>query len=202
MYPCWNESAKPGISLIEVIQLTSVGYLAMKSEPSKAKYERFVVELLPRLNSIAQNLAYPNLELAKDMVQETIIKGYQAYNSGKLDLSSKTLAWMTTVIRNEFLMARRKDKRIIEQGEDTESYFPAHDGDRDFENANLRKVLQEALLDLPEDQRDCVVLVDLQRFDYEEAAEILGVPVGTVRSRLSRARLKLAGRLSFLVQPS
>jgi RNA polymerase sigma-70 factor, ECF subfamily len=177
-------------------------FLPSQELPTKSKYERFVAELLPRLNSIAQSVSYPNNEQAKDLVQESVIKGYQAYMNGKLDLTPKTLAWMTTVIRNEFLMSRRKDRRIVDLGEDSESTFPSHDGDRDFENANLRRILQDALLELPEDQRDCVVLVDVQRFDYEEAADILGIPVGTVRSRLSRGRLKLAGRLSFLVPTS
>jgi RNA polymerase sigma-70 factor, ECF subfamily len=185
-----------------VIQAAMQGYSGGQQTPNKAKYEKFVTELLPRLNSIAQSMTYPNFELAKDIVQETIVKGYQAYQQGKLDLSSKTLAWMTTVARNEFLMSKRKDKRVVEMTDEAETTMASHDGHLEFENISLRQVLQDALMELNEEQRDCVVLVDIQRFDYEEAAEILGVPVGTVRSRLSRGRLKLAGKLNFLVEKS
>ena len=158
-------------------------------------YETYISALLPKLNSLATSFTRPDLDLAKDLVQEAVIKGYQAYMNGRLVLDDRAKAWFATVIRNEFLMVRRKNKRLVGELDDQTI---GTDGRKDFENVGLREVLREAIESLPEDQRECVVLIDIQEFDYEEAANILQVPVGTVRSRLSRARMKLAARLHSL----
>ena len=134
----------------------------------------------------------PDSDLAKDLVQEAVIRGYQTYIVGGLVLDDRAKAWFATVIRNEFLMFRRKNKRIVAEASDREI---GSDGNKEFENAALREVLRQAIDELPNDQRECVVLIDINEFDYEEAATVLKIPVGTVRSRLSRARLKLATRL-------
>jgi RNA polymerase sigma-70 factor, ECF subfamily len=164
--------------------VTSVG--------KREQYETYMSALLPKLNSLAAGFTRPDQDLAKDLVQEAIIKGYQTYILGGLILDDRAKAWFATVIRNEFLMHRRKNKRLV--GELDEQYCGT-DGRKEFENVGLRDVLQRAIEELPEDQRECVVLIDINEFDYEEAAKILKVPVGTVRSRLSRARMKLASRL-------
>lgn len=172
------------------------------SKPRREDFERFLIPLLPRLNAFARQLAGSNSEQARDIAQEAIVKGFQAYMAGKLDLSDRTMSWLATVARNEFLMMKRKDRRLVDIAEEDggyESQLPPHDGQREADNAATREILQQALAELPEDQRDVVQLVDMNQFDYEEAAEILGIPVGTVRSRLSRARLKLAARLHFMV---
>lgn len=164
-------------------------------QPQREQYESFISSLLPRLNSLALTFARPDFDLAKDLVQDAVIKGYQAFMKGGLTLDDRSKAWFATVIRNEFLMHRRKSKRLV--GEPDEQQVGT-DGRKDFENAGLREVLQQAIRELPDDQRECIVLIDIQEFDYEEAAKILQIPVGTVRSRLSRARMKLASRLHSL----
>jgi RNA polymerase sigma-70 factor (ECF subfamily) len=165
--------------------------LASKSNKREV-YETYISMLLPKLNSLARCLTRPDRDLAQDLVQEAVIKGYQAYMSGSLILDVRAKAWFATVIRNEYLMIRRKDKRLVGELDDQ---FAGDDGRQDFENAGLRDVLQRAIEELPEEQRECVVLIDIQEFDYEQAATILKIPVGTVRSRLSRARMRLATRL-------
>jgi RNA polymerase sigma-70 factor (ECF subfamily) len=178
--------------------LPAFGVVQKEKKIDPQDYENFVGAILTKLNHFASALTYPNRELAKDLVQEAIVKGFQQYRAGGLELSGKTLGWFLTVIRNEFLMVKRKDKRIVDTEEGAENWFPSHDGDRDLQNAGLREVLSIAIQELPEDQRECVILVDIHQYDYEEAATTLGIPVGTVRSRLSRGRLKLAGKLAYL----
>ena len=158
----------------------------------REQYESYITALLPKLNSLATSYTRSDQDLAKDLVQEAVIKGYQTFVSGGLILDERAKAWFGTVIRNEFLMYRRKNKRLVGELDDQHA---GQDGRKDFENIGLWDVLQRAIEELPEDQRECVVLVDINEFDYEEAAKILKVPVGTVRSRLSRARMKLASRL-------
>lgn len=177
----------------------------MSTVPRREDFENFIVPLLPRLNAFARQLAGSNSEIARDIAQEAIVKGFQSFMAGKLELSDRTMSWLATVARNEFLMMKRKDRRIVEFSEEEGGYeaqLPPHDGQRDADNSDTRAILHQALRELPEDQREVVELVDMNQFDYEEAADILGIPVGTVRSRLSRARLKLAARLHFMVNPS
>ena len=158
-------------------------------------YEEYISILLPKLNSLAFCFSRPDHDLAKDLVQEAVIKGYQAFMNGGLVLNDQSKAWFATVIRNEFLMVKRKNKRLAGEIDDQQVGI---DGRKEFENAGLRDVIQQAIEELPLDQRECVVLIDINEFDYEEAAKILQVPIGTVRSRLSRARMKLASRLHSL----
>ncbi|MBI1334600.1 MAG: RNA polymerase sigma factor [Armatimonadetes bacterium] len=168
---------------------------AAPGQQTRSDYERFLASHLPRLNSLAFSYTRPDHELAKDIVQEAVIKGYQAYMNRTLCLDNQAKAWFATVIRNEFLMHKRKNKRIAGPPDEQ---TPGIDGRREFENVGLRDVLTRAIDELPDDQRECVVLVDIHQFDYEETAAILQIAVGTVRSRLSRARMKLASRLNSL----
>jgi RNA polymerase sigma-70 factor (ECF subfamily) len=163
-----------------------------KKTNKREEYESYIATLLPKLNSLATGFTRPDNDLAKDLVQEAVIKGYQSYMNGGLVLDDRAKAWFATVIRNEFLMVRRKNKRLIGELDDE---FIGTDGRKDFENVGLRDVLNQAIAELPDDQRECILLIDLHQFDYDEAAKILQVPVGTIRSRLSRARMKLATRL-------
>ncbi len=80
--------------------------------PQREQYETYIANLLPKLNSLAICFARPDFDLAKDLVQESVIKGYQAFMNGGLTLDDRTKAWFATVIRNEFLMHRRKNKRL------------------------------------------------------------------------------------------
>ena len=173
---------------VAIAQPLEMGTMFGKRE----KYELYISGLLPKLNCLAIAFTRPDHDLSKDLVQEAVIKGYQAFMSGSLILDDRSKAWFATVIRNEYLMHRRKDKRLVGELDDQHS---GSDGRKEFENIGLRDVLQRAIDELPDDQRECVILIDINEFDYEEAATILKIPVGTVRSRLSRARMKLASRL-------
>ena len=182
----------------------TMGKMITSGAPRREDFEKFLVPLLPRLNAFTRQLAGSNNELAKDIAQEAVVKGFQSFMAGKLELSDRTMSWLATVARNEFLMMKRKDRRIVEFSDEEGGYeaqLPPHDGKRDTDDSDTREVLNQALKELPDDQREVVELVDMNQFDYEEAADILGIPVGTVRSRLSRGRLKLAAKLHFMVNP-
>ena len=166
-----------------------------KEGPVRQDFEHFVATHLPKFSALAYSFSRPDHDLAKDFVQEAIIKGYQAFMNGSLVLDSQARAWFSTVIRNEFLMHRRKSKRLTVE---LDAETVGSDGRVDFETLSTRELILNAIDELPDDQRDCVVLVDLHQSDYDEAAKVLGIPVGTVRSRLSRARVKLASRLNIL----
>jgi RNA polymerase sigma-70 factor (ECF subfamily) len=160
-------------------------------------YERCIKELLPRLNRYAFFVSGGNAELARDIVQEAVITGFQQHQKGVLVLGSTTAAWFTTVIRNNYLkhhmQARRAPIVPIENDE-----VLTVNGITEFEHVHQREVIQKGLQTLSLEHRQCVEMIDMGGFSYDEVAEIMGVPVGTVRSRLARARMKLAALLISL----
>ncbi len=156
---------------------------------------------------IARSFAPLDLDTAQDLVQEVVVKGFQYYREGRLDLGLGIKSWFGTAIRHEHLMRLRKDKRLVRSVEITDdpgtgpSVSPAsalgnpHDA---LESSSISPALVEEIMALPDIQRQVVVLVDLEELSYEEAAEVLEIPVGTVRSRLFRGRMKLACALAPL----
>jgi RNA polymerase sigma-70 factor, ECF subfamily len=172
--------------------------LVLINESTKrSKFEEFVADNLSRMNRYAHSLVNGDSDLAKDLVQDAIIKAYTGYLSDNFELSARGRAWLVTVIRNEYLMHRRKYKRVENFANDEENELTGI-GEKAYDKSDLKSIVDQALGELPDDQRECVLLVDIHQYDYEEAAMIIGVPVGTVRSRLSRARVKLATRLASL----
>lgn len=130
---------------------------------------------------------------ADDLVQDTIVKAWT--NFGSFREGTNLRAWLFTILRNHFYTTRRKLKR--ETG-DADGLFaarlaekPAHDGRlalRDFAHAFAQ---------LPDEQREALVLVGASGFSYDDAARMTCVPAGTVKSRANRARRKLAELLKL-----
>jgi RNA polymerase sigma-70 factor (ECF subfamily) len=130
---------------------------------------------------------------ADDLVQETLFKAWNHLDSFKEGTNLK--AWLFTILRNTYFSERRKRKREVEDADGSyaarlasKPEQPGHMDMRDF---------QEALSHLPEDQREALVLVGAAGFSYEEAAEISGCAVGTIKSRVNRARGRLADTLQL-----
>ena len=125
---------------------------------------------------------------ADDLVQETLMKAWKYHESFTAGTNMK--AWLYTILRNEFYSQLRKRKREVEDADGVHSNkvsVPAEQG------GHLDLVdLTIALAKLPEDQRESIVLVGASGFSYEEAAEICGCAVGTIKSRVNRARNRLA----------
>lgn len=135
------------------------------------------------------NVAYRlsgNDDDAYDLVQEALLrvrKGLETYRPGSME------GWLSRIVTNVFLdEVRRKRRRPVEvMPEDSERLLPSTPG-ADEPTDGLSDDVQAALRRLPEDFRTAVVLCDVVGLSYEEIAEAISVPVGTVRSRIHRGR--------------
>ena len=139
---------------------------------------------------------------AQDIVQETYLRAYKSWHT--FDQGSDCRRWLFTICRNAFLRSRQQTRHEVEVT-DAESESAAamrehqamvDDGsERMIMSVDLSPALDRALATLDEPFRSTVQLVDVEDQSYEAAAEILGVPIGTVRSRLFRARRQLQQQL-------
>ena len=149
-------------------------------------------EHLPALRAFAISLTRDATQ-ADDLVQDTIVKAWS--NFDKFTPGSNLLAWLFTILRNTFFSAKRKTKREVPDpdGIHTAGLYekPAHDGRLAFSD------FQTAFDKLTPEQREVLILVGASGFSYEEAAEMTGVAVGTVKSRANRARQKLCELLDL-----
>jgi len=151
----------------------------------------------------ASRLCRSNNDRAQDLVQDTLIRAYGAFLAGGFDQSRDARPWLTRILTNLFIndYARRKkwDAGIDfdtltasgTTGPPQTQAAPADVPDLALLERTLDEELEHALALLPESGRRCVQLVDMDGLEYEEAARVLGIPIGTVRSRLARARMKL-----------
>lgn len=148
-----------------------------------------LIEHLPRLRRYARALTGdPNR--ADDLVQDTLERAL-----AKLDLwqpGSDLRAWLFTLMHNLFvnqIRVRQPQETVMEEALDE----PVSGGQMEALDA---RDIHAALAKLPEEQREILLLVGLEQFGYAEAAQVLGVPVGTVMSRLSRARERMRAMLA------
>ena len=145
-----------------------------------------IVEHLPAMRAFAVSLTR-NASLADDMVQDALVKAWS--NLDKFKPGTNMRAWLFTILRNTYYSNRRKAKREVP---DTDGVItaslsrkPDHDG-----RLNLMD-FEAAFSQLPEEQREALILVGASGFAYEEAADTCGVAVGTIKSRVNRGRAKL-----------
>ena len=151
-----------------------------------------LVDHLPALRAFALSLTRESAS-ADDLVQDTIVKAWT--NIEKFQAGTNLRAWLFTILRNTFYSARRKTKREVS---DTDGIHAARQATRPDHDGRLAlKDFRVAFQQLPDEQREALILVGASGFSYEEAAEMTGVAVGTVKSRASRARLRLAELLGL-----
>lgn len=172
----------------------------VEREDDKAKNESFARDALPWMNDVyrfALSLTRDPAD-AQDIVQETYLRAYRSWHT--FDPDSDCRRWLFTICRNAFLRSRQQGRLEVDVTDaDAEALAAARehramieDGtDRLLASVDLRPALDRALAQLDEPFRSAVQLVDIEDQSYESAAEILGVPIGTVRSRLFRARRQL-----------
>lgn len=155
----------------------------------------FKTELLSCLGSLrafAVSLC-GNRDRADDLVQETVMKAWAKQESFTMGTNMK--AWLFTILRNEFYGQMRKSGREIS---DPDDYFTNNLSQHPEQFGKLDLVdFQKALKKLPDDQREAIVLVGASGFSYEEAAEVCDCAVGTIKSRVSRARTALQEMLEI-----
>jgi RNA polymerase sigma-70 factor (ECF subfamily) len=138
-------------------------------------------------------------EDAADAVQEALISAFR--NAASFRGQSAVTTWLHRIVVNACLdQSRRRSARPSVPLREEEAFQPADPHDRIAER-ELGIAVERALGELPIDQRAAIVLVDVQGFPVADAAEALGVPVGTVKSRCSRGRARLAVSLGHLRAP-
>lgn len=151
-----------------------------------------IVEHLASLRAFARSLTR-NPASADDLVQDTVVKAWS--NIDKFQAGTNMRAWLFTILRNTFYSSRRKQKREVADidGEMTAqlSEKPAHDG------RLAMKDFAVAFAELPDEQREALLLVGASGFAYEEAAEMCNCAVGTIKSRVNRARKRLTELLEL-----
>lgn len=145
-----------------------------------------VVGLIPALRAFAWSLSHNGSD-ADDLVQDTLIKAWA--NREKFEPGTNLRAWLFTILRNTYytnVLRRRREVRD-EQGEyaSTLKSPPTQDW------SVAIRALQVALKQLPDEHREALILVGAAGLSYEEAAEICGCALGTIKSRVNRARARL-----------
>lgn len=145
-----------------------------------------LVAAMPNMRAFAISLC-GNRDRADDLVQEALVKAWNHLDSFQEGTNLK--AWLFTILRNAYFSELRKTKREVADSEGqlaAKLSVPAEQhGHQDLVDLN------HALAKLPPDQREALILIGAEGFSYEDAAEISGCAVGTVKSRVNRARAKL-----------
>jgi RNA polymerase sigma-70 factor, ECF subfamily len=181
----------------------------MKSAPSSKKTEKqraFEREALPH-TELLYNYALRmtnNPADADDLLQETFLKAYRFWD--KYEQGTNIRAWLFRIMKNSYINRYRKETKepATVEYQEVENFYPSiRDGSAapsDLQENMIGNLLDDdvasAVADLPEDFRTVVILCDIEGLSYEEIAEFVDIPLGTVRSRLHRGRKLLRDRLT------
>jgi RNA polymerase sigma-70 factor, ECF subfamily len=151
-----------------------------------------ILSALPHLRAFAISLT-GNVERADDLVQDTVVRGLHFIN--QFERGTNLQGWLFTILRNQFHTNHRKRKREVEDADgifaSKLSVIPEQGGHLEFEDFRL------ALAKLSPDQREAILLIGAEGFTYEEAAAICRTKVGTIKSRVNRARTRLSEILGY-----
>ena len=146
-----------------------------------------ILAAIPSLRAFAISLS-GNVDRADDLVQETILRAFANIHS--FQPGTNMPAWLFTILRNLFRSEYRKRRREVEDADgsfaETLKSHPDQIGRVEFQE------FRAALSQLPAEQREALILVGASGFSYEEAADICQCAVGTIKSRVNRARSRLA----------
>ncbi len=181
--------------------------LMAEKNTTKLRFDEiFELELLPHadaLNTFAYHLTYNDAD-ANDLVQEAFLKAYRFID--KYEVGSNAKAWLFKILKNAFINNYRKKSKQPTKV-DYEEIVSYHDGENDTNYASYMDLREEmfqhmmgdevtiAINKLPVDFRTVILLCDIEGFTYEEISKIIDIPIGTVRSRLHRARNLLKATL-------
>jgi RNA polymerase sigma-70 factor (ECF subfamily) len=157
---------------------------------SEAAFKADLVALIPHLRAFARTLC-GDAAAADDLAQDAVLKAWDARSSFQMGTNMK--AWTFMILRNQFYSEKRRSWRQTQLDQDAaERTLVATD---DPEAPVALDEMRLAMGMLPSEQREALILVGAGGFAYEEAADICGCAVGTVKSRVSRARRALHGIL-------
>lgn len=167
-------------------------------------FEPLVVKYQDRIYNLCWRLCGDRLA-AEDLTQDAFLKAFESL--GQFHGKSGFYTWLYRIATNQALSYRRAERRFLNVGAQCEwNDIPSdsanlrHGGAPDrpddlCQRDEVRKLVWQAIQELDDDHRAAVVLRDMEGLDYVEVAEVLGVPVGTVKSRLHRARMAIRTRL-------
>ncbi len=173
---------------------------------SHAEFSALALTALDDVYRFARSLTRDEAD-AEDVVQETYLRAFRSWTT--FQAGSDVRRWLFTIARNVFLRSRERGKREVTLDNDgaeavdaaqAQDHWIRRGLDPLLDRADLGPAIRDALDEIPEAYRTAVVLVDIEDQSYEDAAEILDVPVGTVRSRLFRGRKLLQERLLVYAQ--
>jgi RNA polymerase sigma-70 factor (ECF subfamily) len=177
----------------------------MAKSPITQKQREFQSEALPHMNFLynyALRMTYNSAD-AEDLVQETFLKAYRFWDS--YEKGTNIRAWLFRIMKNAYINRYRREKKEPEtvEYEEVENFYNSV-RESAVESSDLQETLYNnlfeddvamAIAELPEDFRTVVILCDLENLTYEEVAEFVDCPIGTVRSRLHRGRKLLRAKL-------
>jgi RNA polymerase sigma-70 factor (ECF subfamily) len=169
------------------------------------KQEDFNEEIIPHLDAL-YNFGLrltSDTNDAEDLVQDTIVKAYRFFSSYEKGTNAK--AWLFRILKNSYINNYRKKSKKPQQVDydEVSTFYETIRAERtdtsDLEDKMFRELIDDelsnALDNIPEDFRTVVLLCDVEDFTYEEIANMLDVPIGTIRSRLHRGRNLLKAEL-------
>jgi RNA polymerase sigma-70 factor (ECF subfamily) len=155
-------------------------------------FSRDLLAAIPSLRAFARSLG-ASPDRADDLVQETLIKAWA--NQASFEPGTKLKTWLFTILRNTAYSDYRKRWREVEDSDGSYAATLVTEPDQiaHLDMADFRA----ALIAVPQEQREALILVGACGFRYEEAAQICGCAVGTIKSRVNRARQSLASALGL-----
>ena len=165
------------------------------------QFERDALPWLDDVYRFALSLTRDEAD-AEDVVQETYLRAYRSWDT--FQPGSDARRWLFTICRNVFLRSRERQRPTVDLADGEQDalaagtvYAAARERGYDdiYSRLDLAPALREAIDELAEPFRSAVILVDVEDMSYESAAQVMGVPIGTVRSRLFRGRRILQERL-------
>ena len=147
-----------------------------------------LISLVPTLRAFARSLTNDRT-LADDLVQETVLRAWA--NLSRFEPGTNMRAWLFTILRNHYYSELRKKRH---EAEDVDGQLSARLWSAPNQDDSVAlNALRQAMTKLPEEQREALVLVGAAGLSYEEAAKVCGCAIGTIKSRVNRARAKLLG---------
>jgi RNA polymerase sigma-70 factor, ECF subfamily len=180
-----------------------MGYEGAKGSEKRALFEREALPHVDALYSTALRLAR-NPNDARDLMQETVLRAYRFFH--QYTPGTNCRAWLLTILYNNFRNGYRTASReqLSPTPEDFERELEGMSARSDSVLSNLESVLSERVLDhevatalnaLPVDFRTVLILIDMQELNYQEVSRVLDIPIGTVKSRISRGRQMMRSAL-------
>jgi RNA polymerase sigma-70 factor (ECF subfamily) len=160
--------------------------------PLSSELRDSLLEAIPHLRAFAISLT-GNGDQADDLVQEAIVRGLS--NLDKFEAGTNLQAWLFTILRNQFYTLKRRKRREVADPDGmmagSLSTLPEQHGSLDLRD------LAMALAQLPPEQREVLLFAGAEGLKYEEIAQICGAKIGTIKSRMNRARARLAELLQL-----